>query len=147
MSDLTKYIIGHTIRGACMCGKCIDTSPDPKKSQPNGHTADVQFFKVALKNNPSDADKEIMKNDLIQLIKNHKGEFNEVNLFDENEHNFIEIGGWIGDQGLALMLMGMGELLRIWELRTPNKLAKDFSDETKMMLAQTGYVTIIYKYR
>ena len=147
MSELVKYVVEHTMRGECTCGQRIDVSPNTKKNQSNDHIADVQFFKVVLKNNPSDADKEIMKNDLIQLIKNHKGEFNEVNLFDENEHNFIEIGGWIGDQGLALMLMGMGELLGIWELRAPNKLAKDFSDETKMMLAQAGYVTMIYKYR
>lgn len=115
MSELIKYIVEHAVRGACMCGECVDTQPNPEECQPRGHTVDMQFFKVSLRNNPS-------KDDLLALIKSHKGEFNEVDLLDGNEHNYIEIGGWIGDQGLALTLMGMGELLGIWELLTPNSL-------------------------
>lgn len=145
MSELVNYVTKHAIRGACMCGKCVDAPTDPEKCQPMGHTSDVQFFKVSLKGNPSDADKQIMKIELVQLIKNHKGEFREIDLFDGEEHNFIDIGAWIGDQGLALMLMGMGELLGIWEVLTPNKVVEEFSDETKMMLAQTGYVIIRYR--
>ncbi len=143
MSILTKYIVGHCIRGACTCGRCIDAPPDAKNLQPNGHTVDVQFFKVALKDNTSD--KEIIKNELIKLIKEHKGEFRDIDLFDGKEHNFIEIGGWIGDQGLALMLMGMGELVGIWKVATPNRIASDFSEETRTMLAQAGYISITFR--
>lgn len=147
MSILAKYIVEHCTRGACTCGRCIDAPPDAKNLQPDsvGHTVDLQFFKVALKDNPLDVDKEIMKDELIPLIKGHKGDFCDVDLFDGKEHNFIEIGGWIGDQGLALILMGMGELIGIWKVATPNRIAPDFSEETRTMLAQTGYISITFK--
>lgn len=145
MSELAVYILDHIGRGACTCGKCIGASSDPKKLQPNGHSIDMQFFNVAWRNNPSDADKQIIKNELIRLIKGHKGEFCDIDLFDGKEHNFIEIGGWIGDQTLALMLMGMGELVGIWKVATPNRIAPEFSEETRTMLAETGYISIMYK--
>lgn len=143
MNDLAKYIIDHCIRGACMCGKCSDVHVE--KSQPDGHTVDVQFFKVALKTPIlTDADKEVMQKNFIQLVKDHKGIYNETDLFDGNEHNFVEIGGWIGNQGIALELMGMGELLGIWKVITPDRLAPDFSEETRSMLAEAGYISIKY---
>ena len=143
MGGLTKYIIDHCIRGTCMCGKCADAPA--KKFQPDGHTVDVQFFKVTLKNSRStDVDKEVIKKNFIQLIKGHKGIYSEIDLFDGNEHNFVEIGGWIGNQGVALELMGMGELLGIWKVATPDRLAPDFSEETRKMLAGAGYISIKY---
>ena len=143
MDDLTKYVIEHSIRGVCMCGKCIDAPAN--KFQPDGHTADVQFFKVALKNsNLTKTDKEKIKNDFIKLVKNHKGVYSDIDIFDGNEYNFIDIGRWIGDQGTALMLMGMGELLGVWKVATPNRLAPDFSEETRNMLAGAGYISIKY---
>lgn len=135
-SELIKYITEHTIRGDCTCGKCADASPNPKESQPRGHTADVQFFKVSLKNSPS-------KDDLLVLIRNHKGEFNDIDILDGSEHNYIEMGGWVGDQGLALTLMGMGELLGIWKLLTPNNLVPSLAEEAKMRMAGMGLVSII----
>lgn len=142
MNDLAKYVIEHCVRGDCMCGECTDVSA--KKFQPDGYTADVQFFKVALKNSGlTDADKEIMRNDFIQLIKNHKGIYRDIDIFDGNEYNFIDIGAWIGNQGIALTLMGMGELLGMWKVATPNRVAPDFSEETRSMLAEAGYISII----
>lgn len=140
MGDLAKYIVENCIRGACTCGKCINVSA--KTFQLDMHTADVQFFKVALKS--ADANKEVIKNDFVQLMKNHKGIYRDIDIFDGNEHNFIDIGRWIGDQSLALMLMGMGELLGIWKVITPNRLAPDFSEETRGMLAGAGYISIQY---
>ena len=143
MGDLTKYIIDHCIRGTCMCGKCADVPA--KKFQPDGHTVDVQFFKVALKNSHlTDADKEIMNNDFVRLIKNHKGIYNDIDIFDGDEYNFVDIGAWIGNQGMALELMGMGELLGLWKVVTPNRLAPDFSEYTRSMLAGAGYISIKY---
>ena len=143
MDDIAKYVIQHCIRGTCTCGRCINAST---KFQPNGHTSDVQFFKVVLKNYKLTAeDKEIIKNNFIQLAKSHKGIYSDINIFDGDEHNFIDIGRWIGDQSLALMLMGMGELLGIWKVATPNRIAPDFSEETRNMLAGAGYISIQYK--
>lgn len=140
MDDLAKYVIDQCIRGGCTCGKCIDAPA--KKFQPDGHTVDVQFFKVALKN--SDADKEIIKNNFIQLIKNHQGIYKEIDLLDGEEYDFIDIGRWIGNQGIALTLMGMGELLGMWKVTTPNRVAPDFSEETRDMLARAGFISIRY---
>lgn len=143
MSDLAKYVIDNCIRGTCTCGKCVDAPA--KKFRPDGHTVDVQFFKVVLKNSDlTDTDKEIMKNDFIRLIKNNKGIYDDIDIFDGNEHNFVEIGRWIGSQGIALELMGVGELLGIWKVVTPDRLAPDFSEETRKMLAEAGYISIKY---
>jgi len=143
MINLAEYVVDNCIRGSCTCGRCIDSPA--KKFQPDGHTADVQFFKVALKNSGlTDVDKDVIKKNFIELIKNHKGIYSEIDLFDGNEHNFIEIGGWIGSQGVALELMGMGELLGIWKVATPDRLAHEFSEETRDMLARAGYISIKY---
>ena len=137
MDDLIKYIRKHTIRGACNCGKCIDAPNNPKENQPDGHTADVQFFKVALNGKPD-------KDTLIKLIEKNNGVFdNELNPLDGNEHSYIEIGGWIGDQGAALLLMGLGKLLGIWKLLTPSSMLGDLiPDDLKMQMAGSGMVSI-----
>ena len=116
MEKLFDFIAKHSIRGACTCGLCIDAPENPEDIQPKDHTVDMEFFKVSLKNNP---DPEVLR----QLIKeNPTGAFADIDLFDGKDHNFIEIGGWIGDQGLAIVLMGMGDLLGLWEVFTPTKL-------------------------
>ncbi len=143
MGNLAKYVIENCIRGSCTCGRCTDSPA--KKFQPDGHTADVQFFKVALKNSMStDVDRETIKKNFIQLIKNHKGIYKDIDLFDGNEYNFVDIGAWVGNQGIALELMGMGELLGMWKVVTPDRLAPEFSEETRYMLARAGYISIKY---
>jgi hypothetical protein len=110
MTKLTDFILRHTKRGECQCGK---------------HTADLVFFKVAMINNPD-------AQTLVSLIP--------TELLDGKEHSYIEIGGILGDQGIALQLMGLGTLLGIWELVTPRKLG--FSEDIVMKLAGIGYVTV-----
>jgi hypothetical protein len=134
MNDLASYIQTHVERGSCQCGRCADVPANPK--QPIGHTADVAFFKVKAINDP---DAETLKD----LIVSHKGEFNDVDLFDKYEHGYIEIGGWIGDQGLALMLMGLGALTGLWKLLTPRSMLGDaITEEMVQDMAGAGYVTI-----
>ena len=134
---LIGYVKKYSVRGACTCGKCFDAPPNPEQHQPNGHTADVHFFEVALQNDP---DVEELK----RLIKVHVGDFAQVDLFDGKEHNYMEIGAWIGDQGMALMLMGMGKLLDIWELMTPETMMPGMTDMHDM-LAGSGMITIKVK--
>ena len=40
--------------------------------------------------------------------------------------------------------MGMGELLGIWKVATPDRIAYDYSEETRKMLAEAGFVFIKY---
>lgn len=128
--SLIDYVRDMAERGQCRCGRCVDGG----EKQPEGHTADVYFFDVAAK---EEANEETLRD----LIGSHRGEFAEVNLFDGKEHSYIEVGGWIGDQGAALMLMGLGAVLGLWKLLTPNMLPmlpKDLMDQ----MAGRGMVSI-----
>jgi hypothetical protein len=73
---------------------------------------DMHFFNVKIIKDPK-------VDELKDFIKKHTGEFNEVDVFDNTEHGYIELGGWIGDQGIALRFMALGNYLKLWELFTP----------------------------
>ena len=138
MQDLINYIQKYAQRGECTCGHCFDGVPNPEQHQPSGHTADVHFFKVAAKDWCVSAD-ELKK--LVQA--NVKGSYGDVDLFDKKEHSYIELGGWIGDQGLALTLMGLGSVLGLWELLTPERMfGKTFPKEMLDQMAGAGYITV-----
>lgn len=136
MSELTDWIRENVIRGACRCGKCIDAGPEPETRQPEGHTADLIFFEVALKDGAR-------AKELKEILRNHPGDFNVVDIFDGQEHNYMELGGWVGDQGMAMMLMGAGSLMGLWKLMTPRTiLGDDCDDHTVERMAGLGLVTI-----
>jgi hypothetical protein len=135
MKELIDYVTNYAIRGDCTCGKCLDAPSNPK--QPTEHAVDMIFFKVAAING-ANADK------LKELIAvNKKGEFCDIDLFDGNEHNYMEIGGWIGDQGIALMLMGLGTILGLWDLLTPVTILKmNSNDPVCQQMAGMGMIVI-----
>jgi hypothetical protein len=100
--------------------------------QPKGHTADVHFFKVALKDNPTL--REFQK----LVMAEHPG------WLDGKEHNYLEMGGDVGDQGLALMTMGLGELLGAWKLLTPESVfGKGCPKEMADQMAGLGFIAIM----
>jgi hypothetical protein len=133
--NLVDYVMAHSERGACLCGKCADAVFDPADRQPVGHTADVVFFQVSAK----DADANTLK----ELVKAHHGDYCQVDLFDGQEHGYMELGAWIGDQGLAMQLMGLGAILGLWNLLTPKSmLGKFVNDDLAMKMAGMGMVTI-----
>lgn len=144
MGDLIEYIVEHCVRGTCTCEKCMDVSDE--KIEQDVHTADIQFFKVTLKNSHcmSHIEKNAVKDNFIRFINNHKGVHKDIDIFDGKEHDFIEIGAWIGDNDMALMLMGMGELLDMWKVITPDRVASEFSEETRRMLTDAGCILIKY---
>lgn len=137
MKSLYQFLQDHCVRGACQCDRCIDAPENPQDKQPTGpHTADLIFFKVSATGNPN-------VEELTAAIKAHKGEYGEVDLFDGKEHSYLEIGGWIGDQGAAMMLMGLGAILGLWQLLTPRTvLGPSIPDDLVMQMAQAGMVTI-----
>ena len=106
---LAEYVIEHSERGACQCGRCVDAPDDPASKQPAGHTADLGFFKVALRNNPT-------REEFAAKIRAHTGEFCECKPLDGGVFDYIGLGGWIGDQGLAMQFMGLGALLGMWHV-------------------------------
>lgn len=134
MSKLVEYVLLHSVRGECRCGRCIDVGnkPDPEGE----HLADVQFFKIGQLNDPK-------VEELKQLIAEHEPCFGDkIDLFDGNEHGFIEIGGWIGSQQTALLLMGLGASMGMFDLMTPNSMMPDLPDDLKNQMAQSGLITI-----
>lgn len=136
MTPLQDFILTHCERGACRCCRCVDGPANPDLYQPGGHTADLIFFKVSVLGQPR-------AEDLRDLIKAHQGECYEMDLFDGKEHSFIEVGAWIGDQGLALMLMGLGALLGLWKLLTPRTIFGTLlSDDQVMTFAGRGLITV-----
>lgn len=134
MKTLSEYVRNHTARGACQCGQCIDGVSNPQEHQPTGHTSDLFFFKVAKHGEPD-------AKTLRELITKHHGEWGECNPLDGKEHNYMELGGWIGDQGLAMQFMGLGELLGLWRVMTPNALP--IPDELKQQMAGMGMISIL----
>ena len=130
ISNLIDYVSKHALRGTCRCGKCCDLS---REYDPPGHTVDLVFFLVS--NDEGDA------SELKALVQSaRKGEYCDVDLFDGKEHSFIELGAWIGDQGIAMMLMGLGTILGLWRLMTPKMLG--LPDDLVMQMAGSGLVTI-----
>lgn len=134
--NLIEYIQKHADRGACRCGHCIDAPENPEDQQPGGHTADMIFFEVSAKETAN-------AEDLRKLIAEHQGEWGECSPLDGKEHNYMELGAWVGDQGLALMLMGLGAVLGIWKLLTPRTmLGKDLPEDLVKMMAGQGFVAV-----
>jgi len=100
------------------------------------HTVDMVFFKLKPAGAPQAAD-------LKAHIAKHEGHYGAVDLFDGKEHSYLEIGGWIGDQGYALTLMGLGTALGLWDLLTPiNMLGLTPEDPMAQQMAGLGYVSI-----
>lgn len=127
---LYEYTADNVIRGACQCGKCFDAPNSPENKQPSGHTADLVFFKVAKKESASGKEFRAMV----------KEEF--PHWLDSKEHSYIEMGADMGDQGIALMTMGLGKLLNVWDLLTPESVMPFLPDDLKMQMAGQGMVTI-----
>lgn len=137
MKTLQDYVMANAERGACKCGKCADAPPNPEQHQPAGHTADLVFFEVSARNG---ADAETLK----RLVReNRQGEHCDVDVLDGKEHSYLELGGWIGDQGMALTLMGLGSVLGVWKLLTPKTVLGDLIPKAlQMQMAGQGYVSV-----
>lgn len=128
--SIVQYVIDHTERGECNCGKCLDRGEKP---DPTGHVADLVFFKVAATNSPT-------AEEFTRLAKEHAGDFCECDPFDGNEHGYMELGGWIGDQGLAMQFMGLGSLLGVFTLVSPKMFG--MPDELALQMAGGGFLAI-----
>ena len=131
MSGLADFVIAHAERGECRCGRCIDAGDS--NDQPEGHTADVFMFNVTTRNDP---DSEVFT----RLARDHVGDFCEVDVFDGRNHSYVELGAWIGDQGIALMFMGMGSLLGVFTLMTPRMLP--IPEDLQSEMAGMGMITV-----
>ena len=140
---LTEYVQEHAVRGACKCGRCFDAPDDPEQHQPDKnpafaeHTVDLTFFKVATN---IYALREVCLGEFMDLVrKEHPG------WLDGKEHSYIEVGAEMGDQGMALLTIGLGHLLGAWEALSPETVMPSMDAEIKMKLAGRGMVTLQYE--
>ena len=124
MKKLIQYIADHTDRGECQCGLCFDKGPDREAP---AHSVNVHFFWVSARNNPT---KEELKALLLAQYPNPDRL--------KDGPSYIEIGGVLGDQGLALLLIGLGQLVGLWKAITPEVLG--MSGPMAQQMAGSGFV-------
>lgn len=103
---------------------------------------DVYFFAVQLR---PDVNIDAARVTLLDLIKTHQGAFTECQPLDGHEHDYIELGAWLGDQGYALRFIGLCERLHLGTVLTPNKLP--IPDDLKQIMAGAGCVTLTAAFR
>jgi hypothetical protein len=78
------------------------------------------------------------------IEQSRSGEFCNCDPLDGAEHNFMELGGWLGDQGLALQFMALGFGIGMWELLTPRRLlGSTITNEVARGLAGRGMIAIV----
>jgi hypothetical protein len=94
----------------------------PKGSDP----IDVHFFKVPI----DEAAAGSLREELIQLLSS--------NSRMKDGPSYIELGGDLGDQGMALMLLALGKALNLWEIITPATLG--ISGPKADEIAGSGFV-------
>ena len=142
--NLSDYVLSHVEQGACMCGRC--GAVDPEKRQPqadtveekvanelageNLHTMNLTFFEVKAVNGPK-------KDEFLALVK---AEFPQW--LDGKEHGYMEVGADVGDQGLALMTIGLGGLVKAWKVLSPETVMPFLPAEMKMEMAGRGLVCL-----
>jgi len=131
MDKLARFIEENTLRGACQCRKCVDAIEHPEEEQPD-HGVNLTFFRVAAT--------DLTRGDELRVLVQEE----YPDLLDGREHNYMEIGATIGDQGLALMLIGLGHVLGIWKALTPDTIMPFLPDDVKQQMAGNGMVALKY---
>jgi hypothetical protein len=127
--NLPYFIMETTSTLPCTCEQCV-------KSPVDLHNADVVFFKVSM----SQIGIEKKLDEFLILSDEHVGDFAQPNVFDGLAHSYIELGGWLDSQELALRWMGLGQLLGVGKVYTVAHMfpQQTFSEERIKYLAQTG---------
>lgn len=134
MENLAEYVKRQAVRGACKCGKCCDAVGKPEESQPTGHAIDLTFFKVA-KRADGGGDREVFRN----LVEQDFPDW-----LNGEEHNYMRIGADMGDQSIALMTIGLGHLLGVWQALSPDTMMPSLPEDIKQQMAGAGMVSLKY---
>ena len=126
---LSEYVLKFAERGACTCGKCFNAPPNPEEKQSAGHTINLTFFKMSAKGGN--------KEEFLSIVREEYPEW-----LDGKEHSYINVGGEMGDQGLALMTIGLGHLLGAWKALSPDTLIPSLPLDLKKQMAGAGVVNL-----
>lgn len=106
MTELTEYIAKIARRGECQCGKCADYRKDMDRPAPE-HSANVHFFWVSQEGGDGSR--------LRALLQQYYPSPERL----EGGPSYIEIGAELDSQELALLLIGVGAVLGLWQAVTP----------------------------
>lgn len=126
-----KYLVEHGVNEPT--GDSVLREPEGGAFPRERREVDLTFFKVGAR--PSAKPEEFLA-----LV-----EANLPEILDGAEHNFQEIGVKVGDQGAALMLMGLGGCLGLWDIMSPETVLPDaatLDPELKRRMAASGLVTM-----
>lgn len=100
---------------------------------PTEDSIDVGLFHVVIAGAREDA--------FIRLTTDHQSE-HKLDPFENQEHSYIALGAWIGDQGIALQWMAMAKHFGLVDLYTPRKMIPGLDDESNLALCRRGFVTV-----
>ncbi len=129
IDELAEYVEKHT-------------TPVSRSVDNDNSAVDVGFFKVLI---DEKADTETFRS----LIKSSlKGEFDVViDPLDGDEHRYIELGAWIGDQELAMRFMALTSHFKMAQLLTPKvMMGQNIDPALESKLLNAGYCTIRAKH-
>ena len=109
----------------------VYSMPDESAIPPTARVVDVHFIQIAVHLEAAG----LVKDDLVALLRT----------YPEPERlargpSYIEVGGWLGDQGAALQLFALGEALGLWTVITPERLG--ITGAAADQLAGTGFVML-----
>lgn len=125
-----------------MLGQLVLAATEPVPDGPDHDPAwiSVHFFDVKIL--PL-ADEDPYGKDLFLSLldeaSKHPGEFATLTMPEmERGPSYITWGGWIGDQGMALRMMALGEHYGVWKVITPASIGTP--EEMRDELAGNGFV-------
>lgn len=132
-----EYTGDPKLKAVWKLGKLVHANISQVEAGTEGATSVGLFEIIQTKDSKLTAEK------LVKAIKAaHKGHYQ-----DETVErlllgpSYIELGAWIGDQGLALCLMGLGEILGLWTVVTPRSL--NITDEAAIQsMMVSGFIMI-----
>jgi hypothetical protein len=119
MDDLRRYVAGNT--------QAFEDADTPQGA------IDVGFFNVVAS---PDVSPEILRS-LVE--SNFQGDYRNMNPFDGGRHDFMELGAWIGDQGLAIRFIALAAHTKLAALDAPDS---SWARGTKKGLASSGMLAI-----
>lgn len=96
------------------------------------NAVDVGFFSVAIAEGAAE-DRDV-REALLDALDYATGEFTRVSRVDfEGGLGYIELGAWLGDQGLALRFMGLVSHFGFADVMTPARLGITGAEADAMM--------------
>lgn len=128
--ELNDYVREHTraVRG--------ESPPATPATANTPALIDVHFFKVLI---GESFDKEHFRTLFDAFVAAGVGEFADVDLDRiKGGPSYIEWGGLIGDQGLAMQMMGAGAYAGLWDVIIPETLGVTGTEADRM--AGAGFV-------